>query len=106
MSHKDEIKEKIISITTAQKRKDVMSKEDINALFLGLAKIVKKSAMAEVNAELKRQYLDAQHNFTTTLKDLSHAEAQINTLLIENARLESLIDTLRGQICMLLTQMN
>lgn len=105
MSYKEEIKQNIINISTVRKNKKI-SKSDINALFLGLANIVKKSAVDEVSTELKRQCHEAQENFTSALKDLTATEMQLKSVVAENELLYKKIDSLRQQICTLLASKN
>ena len=89
----------------ARKRYDkTLKKDDINALFLGLAKIVRKNAINEVNQDIKRECEEAKQNFTMTLKDLNDAESKVKKLLQENAKLNVLVESLRQQICTLMSK--
>ena len=83
------------------KRHELCPTRDIwvNALFLGLAKIVRKNAVEEVSLDIKRECEEAKQNFTMTLKDLNKAECMVKKLSQENAKLISLVETLRQQIC-------
>lgn len=107
MTYKEEIKQNIINIATHRKNKNkAITKSDINALFLGLANIVKKSAIDEANSELKRKCHEAEENFTTALKDLNTAEAELKSVVAENELLYKKIDALREQICHMLSRQN
>lgn len=104
MTSKEEIR-RIIDFASAKRKYDkTLKKEDINALFLGLAKIVRKSAIDEVSLDLKRECEEAKQNFTMTLKDLNKAESMVKILSEENAHLESKIERLKEQVCVLVSK--
>ena len=66
--------------------------QEINALFSGLVKIVKKYAITQVENDLKRECLMAQNNFRTTLVDLQLAEEKLKKQADEIKHLENVIE--------------
>lgn len=106
MTSKDEMK-RIIDFSLAKKKYDrKLSRDDINALFLGLAKIVRKNAIEEVSGDIKRECEEAKQNFAMTLKDLSKAESMVKKLSSENAKLLSRVEILHRQICQMVSRSN
>ena len=102
MSSKEKIRQNVIDFAKAkQKIKSKINDKDINALFLGLAGIVKKNAMEQVSSELKKECKTANQNFRQTLIDLNKAESMLRSLEIENMSLKGKIELQQKQICYL-----
>ena len=76
-----EEKGKIINFDFARNRLNKkITDDDINALFSGLVKIVKRSAIDSVEQELKTECNEANENFRATLIDLNKKEAELKVL--------------------------
>lgn len=94
---------KVINIESA---KNSLSKKltdsDINSLFLGLIRLVKKTAQENVNKELKDDYINATNNFRQTLIDLNKIEIKLKREQQKNVELEILVESQKEQICYLL----
>ena len=70
--------QKIINISSVKNLKGrPLSESDINALFLGLVKLIKKNANFEVSEDLKKDCLEANENFRQSLIDLNRAESML-----------------------------
>ena len=105
MTNKEKIRENIIEFAKARKRlRQKITPNDINALFIGLANIVKKNALDEVNQELKKECKDANENFRQTIVDLERAEVNLKKISDENISLKNKIESQQKQICFLLSQ--
>ena len=103
MSSKEKIRQNIIEFAKEKKKiRPKITPNDINALFLGLANIVKKNAIDEVCADLKKECKDANDNFRQTIVDLQRSETNLKKLSQENERLKNKIENLQKQICFLL----
>ena len=103
MTNKEKIRQNIIDFEKAkQKIKSKINDKDINALFLGLAGIVKKNAMGQVSSELKKECKTVNENFRQTLVDLNKAESTIKNLQVENCSLKDKIELQQKQICRLI----
>ena len=105
MSSKEKIRQNIIEFAKEKKRlRQKVTPNDINALFLGLANIVKKNAMEEVATDLKKECKDANENFRQTIVDLQRAETTLKKLSQENEKLKNKIESQQKQICFLLNR--
>ncbi len=65
----------------------VLSEKEIMSLFLGLVRLVKRTAISEVSVELKNECEFATNTLDRTLRALKEKERQIEQLKIENKRL-------------------
>lgn len=107
VKRKLEEKGKIINFDFEKNRLNKkITDDDINALFSGLVKIVKKSAMENVATELKIECNEANENFRTTLIDLNKKEAELKMLQEENRELNLKLEAQKEQICMLLQKLS
>ncbi len=100
-------KEKVINFSKeSQKFKKKRIKEDeINSLFLGLLKIVKKWAIQEIDFELRSECEEARSNFTETLKELHETQISLKREKVENYKLHEKIERQQKQICLLISQL-
>ena len=104
---KEDKKPNIINIDFAkQKLNKKISDNDINALFMGLVKIVKKSALENANQELKVECNEANENFRQTLIDLNRKEAELKCMQEVNRELNLKVEAQKEQICSLLQQLS
>lgn len=100
-------KQNIINIDFAkQKINKRISDNDINALFMGLVKIVKKNALDSANRELKVECNEANENFRQTLIDLNRKEAELKIMQEENRELNLKVEAQKEQICLLLQKLS
>ena len=107
MTNKEQIRQKIIFFEKAKnKLQKKVNNNDINALFLGLANIVKKNALDEVSRDLKNECKNATQNFRQTLIDLSKAETMLKSLQLENFVLKERVEKLQNQVCCLISSQN
>ena len=87
-------KENVINIASVKSLKNKpLSDSDINALFLGLVRLIKKNATLEISEDLKKDCFEANENFRQSLIDLNKTEAllkkeQEKNLILENKILE------------------
>lgn len=65
----------------------VLSEKEIMSLFLGLVRLVKRTAVSEVSNELRNECEFATSTLDRTLKALKEKERQIEQLRLENKRL-------------------
>lgn len=106
-SKTEQKQQNIININSAKsKMNKKISDNDINALFMGLVKIVKKSAMECANEELKSECSEANENFRQTLIDLNKKEAQLKIMQEENRELNLKLEAQKEQICFLLQKLS
>ncbi len=75
--------------------------KEINSLFLGLVKIIKKSAVQNVSREIKCECEQAKSNFTQTLKELHETEIQLKKEINMNKTLQKKVESQQKQICFL-----
>ena len=99
--------EKVISITKAktQLNKKITDSE-INALFMGLIRIIKKSAIESVNSELKSECEFATQNFRQSIIDLNQKEVELKKVYKLNQELNLKIENQKKQICLLLEKLS
>lgn len=83
-----------------------LTDSDINALFMGLVRIVKKQAEQNVNIELKEECKVATNNFRQTLIDLNKAEALLKKEQQKNIELSVKLESQKKQICGLLKELS
>ena len=67
---------------------------EINALFMGLIKIVKKAAKESADEELKRECFEANQNFRQTIIDLNKTESELKKVCEVNKQLNLKIEIL------------
>ena len=79
---------------------------DLNALFLGLVRIVKKQAQQSADADLKQECKFATENFRQTLIDLNKTEAMLKKEQQKNAELCLKLESQKKQICGLLKELS
>lgn len=79
--------------------------QEINALFQGLVKIVKRYAITQVQDELKRECDMATENFRTTIVDLGIAEERLKKQIERNSYLEHIVATQQKKITDLLKKL-
>ena len=78
---------KIIKFTA--KKKETLTDGDINSLFAGLVRLVKRSAMEEVNDKFKEERANANSMLRKVLVDLNRKEREINSLKEDLLRLKA-----------------
>ena len=99
--------ENIININYAkQKLNKKITDSDINALFMGLVKIVKKSAIESAEQDLKQECDEANENFRQTLVDLNKKEAELKIMQEQNRELNLKVEAQKEQICKLLQKLS
>ncbi len=94
-------------------RRNILTESDINSLFLGLVKLVKKQATMQVSSNLKQECERANEALRKTLVQLSEKEnelkllrKQFKVLNIQNTKLVEEVKQLRGKNAELLTKQN
>ena len=96
-----ENEEKIINISTIKNVKNkVLTESDINALFLGLVKLIRKNANLEVSEELKKDCFEANENFRQSLIDLNRVEIQLKKEQEKNLMLTKKLDNEQKRFCL------
>ena len=104
---KEESFRNIINIASAKRSfNKKITDSEINALFLGLLKIVKKSALENANEELKKECEDASLNFRQTIIELNEKEKELKRIKELNDGLNLKIESQQQQICMLLKKLS
>lgn len=94
--------ENIIDFAKAKEKfSNRIGDKEINSLFLGLVKIIKKSAIQNVSQELKFECEQAKSNFTQTLKELHETEINLKKEIVMNKALSKKVETQQKQICFL-----
>lgn len=97
----------VINITKAKdKLNKKISDNEINALFMGLIRIVKKAAMDSANNELKTECDIANENFRQTIIDLNKKEAELKRVQEVNIELKEKVESQQKQICLLLDKLS
>lgn len=97
----------IINIATAKaKNNNSIGEHELNALFLGLVRIVKKTALENVNKELKQECKMATDNFRQTLIDLNKTEEALKKEQVKNLVLKQQVESQKEQICKLLKELS
>lgn len=98
---------KVINIIKAkQELNKNITDSEINALFMGLIKIVKKAAIENANAELKSECLEATQNFRQTIVDLNKKEMELKKAYELNQELNLKVKNQQEQICLLLDKLS
>lgn len=94
--------EKIIDFARAREKiEGKIGDKEINALFLGLTKIVKKSARESAERELKKECEEARENFIQTLKEVQEKEIRLKKEIEMNKTLTKKVESQQKQICFL-----
>lgn len=94
--------EKIINIASVKTVKNkLLTDSDINALFLGLVKLIKKNANLEVQEDLKRDCKEANENFRQSLIDLNKTEMLLKKEQEKNLKLTNKIMEEERKFCLL-----
>ena len=93
----------VIDFANARQKfdKKSISESEINSLFMGLLKIIKKSAIESANIDLKCECNEAKQNFADTLKELHDTQIETNRQKKLIMRLENKIEVQQKQICYL-----
>lgn len=99
-------KENIISVDFSKRKNKKISDSEINSLFLGLVRIVKKNAEQSLNEELKNECFEATQNFRQTLIDLNKTESELKKEKEKNYELSLKIESQKEQICSLLQKLS
>ena len=101
------MQQNVINITKAKKEMNKkITESEINALFLGLVKIIKKSAQENADEELKTEVEEATQNFRQTLIDLNKKEVELKNAIEVNKQLNLKIENQQQQICLLLDKLS
>lgn len=99
--------DKVINITKAKSDLNKkISDDEINALFMGLIRIIKKAAIDNVSSELKSECEFATQNFRQTIIDLNQKEIELKKVWKENEELNLKIESQKKQICLLLEKLS
>jgi len=99
--------QKVINIATVKaKQGEKISDYELNALFLGLVRIVKKTAFESVSKDLKDECKMATENFRQTLIDLNKTEAELKKEQVKNLALKQKVENQKEQICKLLKELS
>ena len=97
----------IINIATAKaKNNNSIGDNELNALFLGLVRIVKKTALENVSKDLKQECKMATENFRQTLIDLNKTEEALKKEQVKNLALKQKVESQKEQICKLLKELS
>ena len=106
-SKQKERNKNIINIATAKaKNNNSIGEHELNALFLGLVRIVKKTALENVSKELKQECKMATENFRQTLIDLNKTEEALKKEQVKNMALKQQVESQKEQICKLLKELS
>ncbi len=98
--------DKVIDFERAKENMKKRIKEgDIDSLFLGLVKIVKKWAISEIEQDLKTECEHAKKNFYDTLKELHSTQILLKEERVSNYKNLEKIDEQQKQICYLLSKL-
>ena len=98
--------DKVIDFERAKENMKKRIKEgDIDSLFLGLVKIVKKWAISEIEQDLKTECEQAKKNFYDTLKELHSIQILLKEERVSNYKNLEKIDEQQKQICYLLSKL-
>ena len=101
------MQQNVINITKAKKEMNKkITESEINSLFLGLVKIIKKSAQENADEELKIECKEANQNFRQTLIDLNKKEVELKKAIEVNRDLNLKIESQQQQICLLLDKLS
>ena len=94
--------EKVINISTVKGVKNkLLTESDINALFKGLVRLIRKNASLEVEKEIKKDCMEANENFRQTLIDLNKTENLLKKEQEKNLALTKKLDNEQRKFCKL-----
>lgn len=97
---------KVINIASIKNKKNMsLTDSDINALFLGLVKLIKKTTMQNVSEDLKNDCVQANQNFRQSLIDLTNTQNLLKKEQQKNLELTVLIEEQKAKICLLLKKL-
>lgn len=106
-SKKGKEKMNVINISKAKdKLNKKVSDSEINALFMGLVRIVKKAAIDNANLELRTECEIANQNFRQTIIDLNKKEEELKKMHQKNCELNEKVENQQRQICLLLDKLS
>ncbi|MBQ8749411.1 MAG: hypothetical protein IJZ29_02975 [Clostridia bacterium] len=78
-----------------RKKESSLTDNELQSLFMGLVRIVRNSAVADVNNALKEQYNKQAIEVRNLLKSLANTKEELNESLRENSRLKKEIELLK-----------
>ncbi len=97
---------KVINIAAIKNKNNrVLTDSDINSLFLGLVKLIKKTTMQNINESLKKDCVQANENFRQSLIDLTNTQNLLKKEQQKNLELTVLIEEQKAKICLLLKKL-
>lgn len=98
---------KVIDFSKAKSEiKKVVSDKEINALFLGLVRIIKKNAVYDVEENLKKEIKDANKNFSSALQEINFLQNRLKEEIEKNVKLTLQVENQKRQICYLVKKLN
>lgn len=98
----EENNKNVINIASVKTLKNKpLTDSDINALFLGLVKLIKKNATLEISEDIKKDCFEANENFRQSLIDLNRTEALLKKEQEKNIKLENKILEEEKKFCLL-----
>lgn len=89
VKNKKQADEKSNIIKFTKKKNDALTDNDITSLFMGLVRLVKRSAMEEAAGKLKEERSAANNMLRKAIVDLSKKEREIKNLKEEFAKLKA-----------------
>lgn len=106
MENEKDVKENIINFAKVKgKYNKKISEEEINTLFMGLIKIVKKSAEDDYDRELKEECDSATENFRQCLMELNTVQMELKKERDTKQVLLERLEMQQQQICLLLKKL-
>ncbi len=100
--HRHKTQTKINNVVSFDKEKQKLSNKlsdkDINLLFLGLVKLIKREAFKEANLQLKKECEFATYNYQKALSLLKQKEHEVDKLLSINKTLNQQVQTLKQNV--------
>ena len=98
----DKDRRNVINIASIKTLKNKpLTDSDINALFLGLVRLIKKNVTLEISEDLKKDCYEANENFRQSLIDLNKTEALLKKEQEKNIKLEHKILEEEKKFCLL-----
>lgn len=76
-------------IKFTKKKKEVLTESDINSLFMGLVRLVKRSAVEEISGKMKEERESSNYLLRKALVDLSRKDKEIKELKQEFLELKN-----------------
>ena len=97
------------NIIEFEKAKENMKKNisdgEINALFMGLLKIIKRTAYQNANSQILQDCIMANENFRQTLKELQQTQISLKKEQEEKLNLLNIVEKQKEQICNLVKKL-